>query len=89
MLAEAIQVGVFRKLRPQTQVLRLEDEAGSRGVEEDLARVRAGDLEGERAVDVLKLESRVGRLVPRCFWAREDGLWDLVDIVGGILNLDV
>jgi hypothetical protein len=45
MLTQAVQVGVRGQACPEAEVLRLEDERGSRGVKEDLTSSSAGDFE--------------------------------------------
>ena len=56
MLAQAVQVRVRRQAGPEAEVLRLEDEGRRRSVKDDLARLGAGDLEGEGVCRVGELE---------------------------------
>ncbi|KAL2278986.1 hypothetical protein FJTKL_14124 [Diaporthe vaccinii] len=78
-----------RVLAQAAQILRLEDEAGCRGVEENLARVGARDIEGEGRLDEAELQGGCGVTAGAGGRPREDGLRDLVDGVGGILDLDM
>lgn len=90
MLAQAVQVGVLWKRGAQSEILRLEDDACSGSIEENLTRRCTGDGKRERMrriveldVGVLRLHALGGR------GAREHGLRDLVNLVAEILDLDV
>ena len=90
VLAETVQVGIVGKLGAQTQVLVLEDQRRRRSVEQDLAGLGPSDGEGEGVRLVVELQVGLSRVRAGLgARTREDGLGNLVDIVLGILNLDM
>nr|POE90178.1 hypothetical protein CFP56_20645 [Quercus suber] len=89
VLAESVQAWSMGQLRPEPQVLSLEDERGRRGVEQrlDAMAAIARDRKAEGLGHIVKGEGGMGDGSRR--GASEDGSRDLVDLGGIILDLDM
>lgn len=89
MLSQAVQARVVWQARAEPHVLILEDDRCRGRVEEDFAARTPDHREAERVLLVLELE--LGGIAAASF-ARgplEDGLGNLVNLVCGVLDLDV
>ena len=90
MLADAVNVRVWRKRRLEAQVLRLEDERIVCGREQYLPGAGARNIERERRLGVRKFD--LG-----CIWvhvrvrrgSREDRIGDFVAIIGCVSDLEM
>lgn len=89
-LSQTVQIRRLRQARSKTKVLRLENKACCRRIEEGLIRIPSSDGEGEWIVCVRKDECRVCRVKAIvAFRSRPDRLLDLEDLLRGIVDLDV
>ena len=80
-LAQAVQARILWKLRPESDVLALEDHLSSAGIEEHLAAVAACDGEREWVCYVMELE-RIGTVAGGAArWSGQDFLRNLVDLL--------
>lgn len=89
MLAQTVQARAVRKTRAESHVLVLEDDLCCRSVEENLTTLASDHREAERIFLVLELEVRAIAAASANFWTFEYRVWDLVDFVRRILDLDV
>lgn len=79
------------KLRPQPQVLRLENDGTSSGVEQNLSCRNTGNGKGEWLVDYGEFEVLIRELEVVLGMARpwQHGLRDLVDLLSSVVYLDM
>lgn len=90
MLTKTVQVRVLGKLGSEPEVLRLKDQAGGRSIEQDLSGLSPRDGEGEWLFGVVEGESRFPcRIAPCNGRPGKDRFGDLVNVIGGVLDLDM
>jgi hypothetical protein len=87
VLSQPVEIRIHREGGPKAHILGLEDELGTRGVEEDVSSGFARDSEVEWAFCEGKLECSVGGRRILGSRSRKDRLGDLVDILFGIFDL--
>jgi len=91
MLSQTVQVGILGQVGPQSQILALEYNRCACRVKQDLTRALPGDRERERLLHKLECKLRRSRrgLAVGGSWTRQDGLWDLVDNLICVIDLDM
>jgi hypothetical protein len=89
MFSCTVEVGIVRQRSAQTDVLILEDQGCGGRVEEDIAAAATLDGKAEWLVDVVKDELAGAILGCGADRARQDGLGNLVDLLGSILDQDM
>lgn len=89
MFAQAIQTRTVRETRAKSHVLIFKDDLSCRGVEENFTALTPDYGERERIFLVLEFESGAIATASIAIWTFEYGVWDLVNLVCGILDLNV
>ena len=89
-LSQTVQVWRLRQARSETKVLRLEDKACCRSIEEGFICISSSDGEGEWAVRVREDQCRLCRIKAIItLRSRPDRFLDLENLLSGIVDLNV
>lgn len=89
MFTQTIQAGVLWQTRAESKVLVFKDNWRSRGVEENFAALASYYGEAKWIFFILELEVVAAGTCLSVGRTLENRVWDLIDLIGRILDLDV